>query len=368
MRSRAKTEDHISVHATRDRDGLKVSGRGRGRGRLSSADDVLADLMRDIREEDEEDGKAVFSLTTDGILLTARQDTLQKAKSNIAEGGDECKHTSDTDGRWTALTFKRVCKFFTRICKGAFKWCCRCSCLRDLLSSSTRVAKKKLVNGGSYAVVTFTSRQAAATARGCSIDGRGSARWCVVQDLPVSPLSDAAPLDIMTCRNCCRPVTLSLNPGQKKIRKYIGYFCLFIVYTSYMIPIAWISELTSRNISTIFPDWNSLPPTYQNMISGFVSSLALTIFLSIAPYLFKMISNFSSGAESLNAAERSTLKYYWFFQVRCFLERSDETVATYFKLAASLSRYRILTRERQLNSARRCRSYRRAARDPSSPT
>ena len=64
---------------------------------------------------------------------------------------------------------------------------------------------------GTFAVVTFTSRQAAAAARNCNIDGRGSSRWYTTKDLPVTPLSDAAPGDLKTCRNCCRPVTLSLS-------------------------------------------------------------------------------------------------------------------------------------------------------------
>lgn len=181
------------------------------------------------------------------------------------------------------------------------------------------------MNGGSFAVVTFTSRQAAVAARNCNIDGRGSSRWFTKKGLPVTPLSDAAPFDLKTCRNCCRPVTLSLNVRQKKLRKYVGYFCLFIVYTLYTIPIAKVAELTTTNLDSwtgwLFGDggFEKLPTWFQNTLLGFFPALLQSIFFSIAPYLFKVISNFGSGSASLNEAERHTLKYYWgFMLLTCF--------------------------------------------------
>ena len=70
-----------------------------------------------------------------------------------------------------------------------------------------------------YAVVTFTSRQAAIAARQCTADGSGLGRWQEVEDLPVPPLADSAPWDICFCRRCCRPVTLTINDSQKRCRK-----------------------------------------------------------------------------------------------------------------------------------------------------
>jgi len=278
-----------------------------------SADDVIQDL---IRAEDDDNERTVFSLTTDGILLTQRQDKIQQSLTSTSDDGQ-----SDRDGRWTRAGWGTLFDYLKKICKSAFSYCCR---IRFPCSQATRMTKKKLGQAGSYAVVTFTSRQAAASARSCCIDGRGSSRWYVIHDLPVSPLSEAAPFDLKTCRNCCRPVTLSLNPGQKKIRKYVAVFCIFLIYTSYTIPIAWVSDLTSENIDTIFPDYNNL-----DIISGYLSGITLTIFLSVAPYLFKIISNFGSGAESLNAAERHTLKYYWFFQLStCYTGSFLATIIT----------------------------------------
>lgn len=72
-----------------------------------------------------------------------------------------------------------------------------------------------------YAVVTFTSRQAAVAARHCLADSRGSFRWMNLKDIPVPPLADAAAGDLLTCRGCCRPVTISISENQKRIRHYL---------------------------------------------------------------------------------------------------------------------------------------------------
>ena len=77
----------------------------------------------------------------------------------------------------------------------------------------------------SYAVVTFTSRQAAVAARHCLADGRGTDRWISYPDLPIPPLADAASGEILACRNCCKPVTLSIDDRQKDYRKF-WYVCL----------------------------------------------------------------------------------------------------------------------------------------------
>jgi hypothetical protein len=75
-----------------------------------------------------------------------------------------------------------------------------------------------LARHSTYAVVTFTSRQAAVAARNCLADGRGAQRWVTLSDMPIPPLADAAACDLKACRNCCRPVTVSINDRQKQLR------------------------------------------------------------------------------------------------------------------------------------------------------
>lgn len=66
---------------------------------------------------------------------------------------------------------------------------------------------KKVVNileHPTYAVITFSSRQAAIAARQCLADGGGFDRWIEIEELPVAPLADAPPWNIMFCRGCCK--------------------------------------------------------------------------------------------------------------------------------------------------------------------
>jgi hypothetical protein len=97
---------------------------------------------------------------------------------------------------------------------------------RDLWSRIVHKADRvadEIARDSTYAVVTFTSRQAAVAARACVADGRGHGRWLTLQDIPIPPLADAPAGDmgLTGCRNCCRPVTISLNEQQKNLRHYL---------------------------------------------------------------------------------------------------------------------------------------------------
>jgi hypothetical protein len=63
-----------------------------------------------------------------------------------------------------------------------------------------------LSSESTYAVVTFTSRQAAVAARHNLMDGRGLDNWLNLIDIPVPPLADG---DSIGFRSCCRPITVS---------------------------------------------------------------------------------------------------------------------------------------------------------------
>ena len=77
---------------------------------------------------------------------------------------------------------------------------------------------KKITRRESYAVVTFTSRQAAIAARQCLSDGSGLDGWRQVDSIPIPPLADAVPWNICDCRGCCRPVTLTLPSQERRFR------------------------------------------------------------------------------------------------------------------------------------------------------
>jgi hypothetical protein len=103
-----------------------------------------------------------------------------------------------------------------------------------------------------YAVVTFSSRQAAIAARQCLADGGVRNTWKQVDDIPIPPLADAPPRNICFFRGCwyvpsmincegltvvlfltflffcfrwhSRPVTLTINYKEKKLRRWSYVF------------------------------------------------------------------------------------------------------------------------------------------------
>lgn len=106
--------------------------------------------------------------------------------------------------------------------------------LKDIIASGT----SKIATTDSYAVVTFTSRQAAIAARQCMVDGSGIERWREVAAIPIPPLADASPCNICDCRGCCRPVTVTLPQESKRWRKVFSITCVVLFCFFYTIPLA----------------------------------------------------------------------------------------------------------------------------------
>lgn len=92
--------------------------------------------------------------------------------------------------------------------------------LNRAASISNRVVNK-IYKSPTYAVVTFTSRQAAIAARQCQADGCGLGGWKEVTDIPTPPLADAAPLNFWSNRGLMRPVTLTINDQRKMLRRFM---------------------------------------------------------------------------------------------------------------------------------------------------
>jgi hypothetical protein len=101
---------------------------------------------------------------------------------------------------------------------------------REIVENNARRFRRTIARTGNvvtnvlehptYAVITFTSRQAAIAARQCLADGGGLDRWVEIKELPIAPLADAPPWDIMFCRGFCRPVTLTISDNEKKCRRF----------------------------------------------------------------------------------------------------------------------------------------------------
>lgn len=147
-----------------------------------------------------------------------------ETERGASESADLSIHHVVSDGVWHPFWHpKRVCTEFWKQTCSMFVW----------TAESSDLATDLMARDSTFAVVTFTSRQAAIAARHALADGRGAGRWISIDDLPVPPLADASAFNICDCRGCCRPVTVTLNDHQKA--------CKFVC----VVTISVLARLTS---------------------------------------------------------------------------------------------------------------------------
>jgi hypothetical protein len=193
--------------------------------------------------------------------------------------------------------------------------------IAEEIRDNSDLKKLKILNlqHPTYAVVTLTSRQAAVAARQCLADGSGIDNWVEIEELPVAPLADAPPWDIMFFRSCCRPVTLTISDREKKCRRIAGvsfflFFCFF-----YTIPLALVSQLLNpAKLAEVFPDWEAIQNPdgfFYTVFAGISSGFLYTVFFSFCPQLFKAIANFEGNVSSKRTAEDKALQYFWYFMM-----------------------------------------------------
>ena len=140
-------------------------------------------------------------------------------------GTEDPQETMLSTGAWKISSITEI---FSMLFSGIRK-------LLSWTSEKSNAAVDLVVSQGTYAVVTFTSRQAAVAARKVLADGRGSYRFNQFSSLPIPPLADAAPGDVCAFHSCCRPVTMSINDGQKKSRNTIALVLLCLIYFFYTV-------------------------------------------------------------------------------------------------------------------------------------
>jgi len=171
----------------------------------------------------------------------------------------------------------------------------------------------------SYAVVTFSSRQAAIAARQCLADGGANNSWRQIDEIPIPPLADAPPRNICFCRGCCRPVTLTLNYKEKTCRRWSVYIFMLFFCCFYTLPLAFISlVLNPRWLGQFFPNSRSLHDPdniLYRALAGPASGLATTLFMALLPQIFKCIAYYEGTSSSLEMAERKALLFMWYFML-----------------------------------------------------
>lgn len=215
------------------------------------------------------------------------------------------------NGSYSACVLSSLCESIMVILKHIFNrtyWCTR----------TTVGIADELASESTFAVVTFTSRQAAVAARYCLADSRGADRWNTVSEMPSPPLADAPVCSLSNFRGCVRPVTISINDKQKMLRHNLALAILGVIYIFYIIPLTEVQQLLSPEYLTIIlPDLDVwLKNNFLKYIfSGFIPALVWTAFYAVCPPMFKAIANFGSNATSEAFAEGSAMRYFWWFMV-----------------------------------------------------
>eukprot|EP00536_Pseudo-nitzschia_multiseries_P011223 jgi/Psemu1/289570/fgenesh1_pg.371_\ len=173
----------------------------------------------------------------------------------------------------------------------------------------------RIVKSESYAVVTFTSRQAAIAARQCLSDGSGLDGWREVDKIPIPPLADAVPWNIFDCRGCCRPVTVTIPPHQRRLRFKIVVVFLIIFSTIWTYPFYLITSATTPEaLAKAFADVPNIG-WYAKFLSPWLNSAVMIGFFAVLPQIFKMLANSDGKSTSIQEAERHALVYYWWFML-----------------------------------------------------
>ena len=144
-------------------------------------------------------------------IVSEAQHTDSRNRTKSVDVSSTSERSSVETGEWHLPSLKRFQGRLRNLWYTVSEWTMR----------SSTGAVDAVARDSTYAVVTFTSRQAAVAARMCLADGRGQERWRTVREIPIPPLADAAACEVMACRNCFRPVTISINDRQKNGRKYL---------------------------------------------------------------------------------------------------------------------------------------------------
>jgi len=205
---------------------------------------------------------------------------------NEAEGTSSGQHTKDhtiSSGAWTIPS----CADIFRMLRTAIS-----SFWTHVVGLNAPRAVDEFVRDSSYAVVTFTSRQAAVAARSCLSDSRGNDRWITFSEIPSPPLADAPVFNMSSFRGCVRPVSLSISDKQKMLRRSLAVGMLVSVYCFYTLPLTLAQQLISpQSLSKVFPEIKELQAQsdlLENIFSGLIPALVWTLFFAICPSMFKV--------------------------------------------------------------------------------
>jgi len=156
------------------------------------------------------------------------------------------------------------------------------------------------------AFVIFNSRPAAAAASQV-VHSQLSDRWTVM----------AAPEPRQVLWK-----NLAIPFYQRMIREKIVYIIVFLAIVFYMIPITFISALTTLdNLKRILPFLKSVvdKKALKSILEAFLPQLALLVFLAFLPTILMILSKAEGIPSESHAVRASSGKYFYFIVFNVFL-------------------------------------------------
>jgi hypothetical protein len=102
-------------------------------------------------------------------------------------------------------------------------------------------------------------------------------------------------------------------------------------FLSFAVPRYFSSLVTPSRLESAFPDIPQI-----GRLSGVLSGGMRVLFFALCPQIFKMMSNFGSGAASIPEAEQRAIKYYWFFMLVTAFTGTSLATVVYEGVLASL--------------------------------
>ena len=158
----------------------------------------------------------------------------------------------------------------------------------------------------SSAFIFFTSRVTAAAA-GQSLHARLVDTWTV--------MNAPEPRELIWSN-------LSLNYYSREVRKYIVYFIVALAIFFYMIPIGFISALTTlENLTKLLPFIKPVVDivAIRTVLEAYLPQIALIVFLALLPTMLMFLSKVEGIPTESHAVRATSGKYFYFTVLNVFI-------------------------------------------------
>lgn len=115
---------------------------------------------------------------------------------------------------------------------------------------------------------------------------------------------------------------LSLNFYAREVRKYVVYVVVFLTIIFYMIPIGFISALTTlKNLMKLLPFIKPVVKivAIRTVLEAYLPQIALIVFLAMLPKLLMFLSKAEGIPSESHAVRAASGKYFYFTVLNVFI-------------------------------------------------